>query len=1231
MHTQKQIFPATKYDVIESSIEFCIEAWPFAHGRGIYSVISMIFQYVLPITIVSIVYAKISDKLQKRLIRRQRLTQLECQQKKQLNLIRRTHTMLISVSLVFGLSWLPLNLFNIIGDFTTDLFKGDDQLFRIVFAVCHLIGCSSACSNPILYGFLNENFRKEFHQVYTHHAHRIARRARHFYNKWLRCGRWRQRKFPDGNDEFTITATPSSTSSSSSGSQSSGGRRRSGGGDVNNDSSSSRDSSSSGSEFDEDQESTSASSNSMAGKQLVAAGAGAEGTGLDGNKLQVVVMSAEGGDAAIGQSARSGSNSNLQDQYLAMAETEKRRVSFQAPSINGTNGNGSNSNQTLGRTIRFCLCIAHSSSEEVNSLNGVTGLAGYSPNSVPERRIKFRSSGESGKKRSRRQSDNQLGSVVVTNGVASAPGIEANPGASGGSRNRDKSSRRSKSKSSSSSTRRKSKPTEWQCDCDCHKRRSSLINSVVANVLRRASIQSLAGMDMGGGSGIGVATNRTVNSNNQTLNDCGALSTTTTTTIGKTKHQAQGGRRVWLRLFARKAPTNSNDHPLALTATPDAAAVTSQPQTHVVAATGSVIQDDNNNKPTNCSESVPNLHCAKCKHGSQRQLRRSKRQEQRRDRRRLRRKEKRQEEEKKHIKGQVTSRSANVTVKQGGAIEGLAMGALNLASTSSSGGPTMILSGGASRACPSNLGEKQAGDAIPLTAMGKSAPLVMDAHRKGITGSESIKEIGTVYLSVQQAACAMNNTSSSVLAGSEMSLDMNERSTSVVVLDASSENDLATAIRCRTPEVYCGKPNGALVARCNRGGAAMSADCLHGSSEISVPQQQPSPSQPLQAPVTEMPTNQATEQKDTQQQQDCEPADHKLMSLSTSGSPLSGSPVMSSAASANSILSSSVVTCSCSAESQTSLSSCTHLETTCASCSQSLECDCRFKVCRKDTMMSDTKENKTSESNLITATESSCQNDSSNPNQVVSNSQNPESNTRKQATVMTRMPASSCTTTATSRSSLMSEMACSSQASLQSPTCSGSMISFDNNNNSSHQQQRQQKNNHCPVGDSHLRVDKSSKGKQVVAMELNQQRKLSAASYSGGAISLSEQNQNSSQSMAKMTSDQRALKKSCNGFQETLGGALATSCNKMSNSSGPASAEISKRQQHIIAHSGNGDNNRDNNSELKQASDCNLKRLAGATKTELLAESLTRVTQPKGTATTPLDEATKTGHRQSLG
>ena len=40
------------------------------------------------------------------------------------------------------------------------------QVFCAVYAVCHLLGMSSACANPVIYGFLNENFSKEFRLIW---------------------------------------------------------------------------------------------------------------------------------------------------------------------------------------------------------------------------------------------------------------------------------------------------------------------------------------------------------------------------------------------------------------------------------------------------------------------------------------------------------------------------------------------------------------------------------------------------------------------------------------------------------------------------------------------------------------------------------------------------------------------------------------------------------------------------------------------------------------------------------------------------------------------------------------------------------------------------------------------------------------------------------------------------------------------------------------------------------
>ncbi len=35
-----------------------------------------------------------------------------------------------------------------------------------LFICCHLLGMSSACINPVLYGYLNDNFRREFKEIF---------------------------------------------------------------------------------------------------------------------------------------------------------------------------------------------------------------------------------------------------------------------------------------------------------------------------------------------------------------------------------------------------------------------------------------------------------------------------------------------------------------------------------------------------------------------------------------------------------------------------------------------------------------------------------------------------------------------------------------------------------------------------------------------------------------------------------------------------------------------------------------------------------------------------------------------------------------------------------------------------------------------------------------------------------------------------------------------------------
>ncbi|XP_076066964.1 neuropeptide F receptor-like [Oratosquilla oratoria] len=149
------------------SVDFCFEDWPTPHGRGFYSLFVILLQYCVPILTVSTAYAKIYKKLKYRMPRRTstKNERRKSTERQEDNRRRRTNILLVSIALIFGLSWLPLNLFNVIVDFHNP-FEDNTQMMVIIYAVCHMIGMSSACSNPLLYGWLNDNFRKEFHEIF---------------------------------------------------------------------------------------------------------------------------------------------------------------------------------------------------------------------------------------------------------------------------------------------------------------------------------------------------------------------------------------------------------------------------------------------------------------------------------------------------------------------------------------------------------------------------------------------------------------------------------------------------------------------------------------------------------------------------------------------------------------------------------------------------------------------------------------------------------------------------------------------------------------------------------------------------------------------------------------------------------------------------------------------------------------------------------------------------------
>jgi len=144
-------------------IAFCAEdlsQW----GQAIMSFSVVVVQYLVPCAIVTVCYLSIcrlpnpppmaSNCSRRRIVKRR----------------KKSNQMLIAVTITHFLSWLPLNVANvIITTFDSDktpLFENIEHLF-ILYAICHWASMSSIILNPLLYGFMNGNFRNQFRKIWT--------------------------------------------------------------------------------------------------------------------------------------------------------------------------------------------------------------------------------------------------------------------------------------------------------------------------------------------------------------------------------------------------------------------------------------------------------------------------------------------------------------------------------------------------------------------------------------------------------------------------------------------------------------------------------------------------------------------------------------------------------------------------------------------------------------------------------------------------------------------------------------------------------------------------------------------------------------------------------------------------------------------------------------------------------------------------------------------------------
>ncbi|XP_070779905.1 neuropeptide Y receptor type 2 [Enoplosus armatus] len=140
----------------DESIQVCAEKWPGSSMNGsIYSISALLIQYGLPLAINSVAYIRIWNKLKNHMTHGGRNDRHQRRKK--------TTKMLLTMVVVFAVSWLPLHAFQLAVDIDSTVLYMKD--FKLLFTVFHILAMCSTFVNPILYGWMNSNYRTAFLSV----------------------------------------------------------------------------------------------------------------------------------------------------------------------------------------------------------------------------------------------------------------------------------------------------------------------------------------------------------------------------------------------------------------------------------------------------------------------------------------------------------------------------------------------------------------------------------------------------------------------------------------------------------------------------------------------------------------------------------------------------------------------------------------------------------------------------------------------------------------------------------------------------------------------------------------------------------------------------------------------------------------------------------------------------------------------------------------------------------
>ncbi|XP_072916718.1 somatostatin receptor type 5-like isoform X1 [Hemitrygon akajei] len=150
------VLPLIIYSEVQKEINTCNINWP--EPKAIWSAAFIIYTAVLgffgPLLIICLCYLLIIIKVKSSSVRVGSTKRRKCEKK--------VTRMVIIIVVVFVICWLPFYILNIINLIST---LPEEPVIVGIYSSLVVLSYANSCANPILYGFLSDNFKKSFQKV----------------------------------------------------------------------------------------------------------------------------------------------------------------------------------------------------------------------------------------------------------------------------------------------------------------------------------------------------------------------------------------------------------------------------------------------------------------------------------------------------------------------------------------------------------------------------------------------------------------------------------------------------------------------------------------------------------------------------------------------------------------------------------------------------------------------------------------------------------------------------------------------------------------------------------------------------------------------------------------------------------------------------------------------------------------------------------------------------------